>query len=59
MGFPDLAKAQSAVQRMFPVIDRAPPIDSAAPAGAKPAAVKGAIELRGVTFAYVSQRQGG
>ena len=57
MGFPDLAKAQAAVQRVFPIIDRRPAIDSAAPGGQRPGAVSGEVELRDVSFAYVSGRR--
>ena len=34
MGFPDLARAQAAVQRVFPVLDRRPAIGAGQPAGA-------------------------
>jgi ATP-binding cassette subfamily B (MDR/TAP) protein 1 len=54
MAFPDLAKAQAAVQRVFPVVDRAPAIDSSDSGGEAPGAVKGEICLRAVTFRYVS-----
>lgn len=54
MGFPDLAKAQAAVQRIFPVIDRSPAIDSSDATGQRLKAVEGTIELKNVTFRYVS-----
>ena len=36
MAFPDLGNAKAAVQRIFPIIDRKPPIDSASPDGKQP-----------------------
>lgn len=49
------SKGMSAGSRMFAIMQRAPKIDAAAP-GLEPAAVKGEIELKNVTFAYVSAR---
>jgi ABC-type multidrug transport system fused ATPase/permease subunit len=58
MGFPDLARAQAAVQRVFPILDRTPPIDAADPGGERPASVAGGLELQAVTFVYVSSPGG-
>lgn len=57
MSFPDLGKAQSAVQRVFPIIDRKPVIDSSDPSGAAPdhTAVRGELQLCDVTFKYPSR----
>ncbi|KXZ51733.1 hypothetical protein GPECTOR_11g18 [Gonium pectorale] len=57
MSFPDLGNAKSAVQRIFPIIDRKPAIDSAEPTGDKPdpATLRGEIEFRSVRFAYPSR----
>lgn len=55
IGFPDVGKAGSAVQRVFSVIDRKPLIDSADPSGDKPDQAKGLIEFRNVTFSYPSR----
>jgi ATP-binding cassette subfamily B (MDR/TAP) protein 1 len=52
MHFPDVAKGKAASQRVFAIIDRAPAIDASAPGGERPAACAGAVELRGVAFAY-------
>ncbi|GLI63941.1 hypothetical protein VaNZ11_007082 [Volvox africanus] len=54
MSFPDLGNAKSAVQRIFPIIDRKPTIDSFDEAGAKPdpETIRGEIEFRDVRFAY-------
>ncbi|KAF8060513.1 ABCB6 [Scenedesmus sp. PABB004] len=54
MSFPDLAKAKGALARVFPMIDRVPPIDSASADGdaPDPRGVAGALELRHVVFAY-------
>lgn len=59
MSFPDLAKAKSALQRVFPIVDRAPVIDSASTEGSAPdnRAVKGLLELQGVVFAYPNRPQ--
>ncbi|GBF96721.1 ABC transporter B family-like [Raphidocelis subcapitata] len=55
MAFPDLARARAAAGRVFPILDRVPPIDSAAPGGAVVEGPRGAVELRGVTFVYPSR----
>jgi ATP-binding cassette subfamily B (MDR/TAP) protein 1 len=55
MAFPDLGKAQAAVARVFPILDRKPPIDAADPGGLRPAEVKGAIALEAVAFHYPSR----
>ncbi|KAG2428639.1 hypothetical protein HXX76_011345 [Chlamydomonas incerta] len=57
MAFPDLGNAKAAVQRIFPIIDRKPPIDSASPDGKQPdtSAICGEIEFRDVRFAYPSR----
>jgi hypothetical protein len=54
MSFPDLAKAQSALQRVFPIIDRKPEIDSSSAEGDAPdsRSVTGTLELQHVVFAY-------
>ncbi|GIL45935.1 hypothetical protein Vafri_3054 [Volvox africanus] len=54
MSFPDLGNAKSAVQRIFPIIDRKPAIDSLDEAGAKPdlETIRGEIEFHDVRFAY-------
>ncbi|GIL71759.1 hypothetical protein Vretimale_808 [Volvox reticuliferus] len=54
MAFPDLANAKSAVQRIFPIIDRKPTIDSFDNTGAKPdpETIRGEIEFMDVRFAY-------
>ncbi|GLC41172.1 hypothetical protein PLESTM_001163200 [Pleodorina starrii] len=54
LSFPDLGNAKSAVQRIFPVIDRKPVIDSFDEGGAKPdpETLRGEIEFRDVRFAY-------
>jgi len=56
VGFPDIAKAKGAVGRVFRVVDRSPPIDSAAEGGLAPAgSCTGHLELRHVVFAYPSR----
>eukprot|EP00198_Chlamydomonas_reinhardtii_P007903 XP_001697240.1 MDR-like ABC transporter [Chlamydomonas reinhardtii] len=57
MAFPDLGNAKAAVQRIFPIIDRKPPIDSASPDGKQPdtSSISGEIEFRDVRFAYPSR----
>lgn len=59
MSFPDLAKAQGALQRVFPIIDRRPAIDSADPGGAAPdtRGTAGQLVLSHVVFAYPSRPQ--
>eukprot|EP00775_Hariotina_reticulata_P008041 gene8041-8236_t len=54
MSFPDLAKAQSALQRVFPILDRKPQIDSSSTQGDAPDSrnVTGTLELQHVVFAY-------
>ncbi|KAG2428637.1 hypothetical protein HXX76_011344 [Chlamydomonas incerta] len=55
--FPDLGNARSAVQRIFPIIDRKPVIDSSTEDGKQPdtSAICGEIEFRDVRFAYPSR----
>ncbi|KAG2490598.1 hypothetical protein HYH03_010991 [Edaphochlamys debaryana] len=57
MAFPDLGNAKGAVQRIFPIIDRKPAIDSSSPDGAQPdpQTVKGEIEFNSVRFVYPSR----
>jgi ATP-binding cassette subfamily B (MDR/TAP) protein 1 len=55
MAFPDLGKGAAAVQRVFAIIDRTPPIDSSDPSGDKPDPITGQLELRAVSFAYPSR----
>ncbi|KXZ43925.1 hypothetical protein GPECTOR_77g22 [Gonium pectorale] len=57
LSFPDLGNAKAAVQRVFPIIDRKPTIDSADPAGDRPdpKTLRGEIEFRAVRFAYPSR----
>ena len=52
-----VTSARAAAARVFDIIDRVPPIDSAAPtkSTATPPVVTGRIEFRGVTFAYPSR----
>eukprot|EP00879_Flechtneria_rotunda_P003779 GHRR01004019.1.p1 GENE.GHRR01004019.1~~GHRR01004019.1.p1 ORF type:complete len:1293 (+),score=472.26 GHRR01004019.1:779-4657(+) len=59
VGFPDLAKAKGALQRVFPIIDRTPAIDSSSPDGEAPdsRAVRGELELQHVVFAYPNRPQ--
>ncbi len=53
MSFPDLGKAQSAVQRVFRILDRKPTIDSSSPDGLKPEkAIRGELALQDIRFAY-------
>jgi ABC-type multidrug transport system fused ATPase/permease subunit len=53
----NIAKAQVAAFRIWEVIDRVPPIDSASAAGVKPelSAIRGRVEFRNVTFSYPSR----
>eukprot|EP00198_Chlamydomonas_reinhardtii_P007814 XP_001697151.1 MDR-like ABC transporter [Chlamydomonas reinhardtii] len=55
--FPDLGNAKAAVQRIFPIMDRKPVIDSSAEGGKEPDAssISGEIEFRDVRFAYPSR----
>jgi ABC-type multidrug transport system fused ATPase/permease subunit len=56
MSFPDIGKAGSAVERVFPIADRQPLIDSASQEGRVPdLAVQGHVELCSVVFAYPSR----
>ncbi|GFR42553.1 hypothetical protein Agub_g3460 [Astrephomene gubernaculifera] len=57
LSFPDLGNAKGAVQRIFPILDRKPAIDSADPAGIQPdpQTLRGEIEFRDVRFAYPSR----
>lgn len=52
MAFPDLGRAQGALQRIFPIIDRKPLIDAADPGGEKLKEVLGELSYEQVTFAY-------
>ncbi|OQS03065.1 ATP-binding Cassette (ABC) Superfamily, partial [Thraustotheca clavata] len=54
-GMGDMAKAKKAVQSIFGIIDRIPPIDCSASTGTVLSAVKGEIELKHVAFAYPSR----
>ena len=56
--FSAFAAAQAAGYRLFSIIDRVPPVDIASAAGAKPApaALKGRVEFKNVTFACVRAR---
>jgi ATP-binding cassette subfamily B (MDR/TAP) protein 1 len=50
MSFPDIAKAKGALQRVFPVVDRRPVIDSQSSEGQAPDSrtVRGELELQHV-----------
>jgi ATP-binding cassette, subfamily B (MDR/TAP), member 1 len=52
------AKAAGAAQKIFQTLARIPSIDSLDDAGDKPAGVKGAIELNGVSFIYPARPEG-
>jgi ATP-binding cassette subfamily B (MDR/TAP) protein 1 len=51
-GFPDLGKAKTAIQHVFPIIDRKSKIDVSDGKGLVPANLQGAIELQNVRFTY-------
>jgi hypothetical protein len=53
MGFPDIAKAKGALQRVFPIVDRQPLIDSQSSEGQAPDSrtVRGDLELQHVVGA--------
>jgi ABC-type multidrug transport system fused ATPase/permease subunit len=52
------SKGAAAAGRLFSVMERAPAIDAGAP-GLEPPRTEGTIELKGVSFAYVSVPRGG
>lgn len=54
LGFPDIAKAKGALQRVFPIVDRTPQIDSQSSEGEAPDSrvLRGELELQHVVFAY-------
>ncbi|OQR96655.1 ABC transporter B family member 11-like, partial [Thraustotheca clavata] len=54
-GMGDMTKAKKAVQCIFGIIDRIPPIDCSASTGTLLSAVKGETELKHVVFAYPSR----
>jgi len=54
VGFPDVGKAKAAVDRIFPIIDRVPKIDSSSEEGARPdpSTVRGEVSFECVRFVY-------
>ena len=52
-----IGKGRQAALTILNVIDRVPPIDSSSPSGLKPATCDGALELRGVHFAYPTRAE--
>ena len=53
--FPDIEKAQDALNRVFKIVNQVPSINASSDEGKQPEGVAGTIELKGVNFAYPSR----